>query len=77
MLSLITILFVIFLIYQTIDYLKPKHVEYFQMLMPITYTYMDQPFFTNTVIKNTYYRNAKFNIDIDGLSTESKTKMNF
>jgi hypothetical protein len=77
MLSLITVLFGIFLIYQIMDYSKFKYVEDFQMLMPIKYPYMDQPFFTNTVVKNTYYRNAKFHIDIDGLSMKSKMKMNF
>jgi hypothetical protein len=77
MLSLITVLFGIFLIYQIIDYLKPKYVEGYQMIMPIKYTFMTQPFFTNTVKKNTYYRNAKFNIDIDGLSMESTTKTNY
>ena len=84
MLSLITIinvLFGTFLIYQTTQYLKVKHVENYQMIMPIKYPFMTQPFFTNTVIKNkptnTYYRNAKFHIDIDGLSTESKMEMNF
>jgi len=80
MLTLITIinfLFGIFLIYQIIYHLKPKYVEDFQMVMPIKYTYMTQPFFTNTVVKNTYYRNAKYNIDIDGLSVESKLKTKF
>ena len=73
----INILFGIFLICQIIDCLTPKHVEDFQMLMPITYTYMTQPMFTNTVVKNTYYRDAKYHVDIDGLSVESKMKTNF
>jgi hypothetical protein len=77
MLSLITVLFGIFLIYQIMEHLNSTRVEDFQMLMPIQYPYMDQPFFTNTVVKNTYYRNAKFHIDIDGLSMKSKMKMNF
>ena len=81
MLSLITVLFGAFLIYQIIDYLKQKHVENFQMLMPIKYPFMSQPFFTNTVKKNTpvntYYRNAKFHIDIDSLSVESKLETKF
>lgn len=80
MLTLITIinfLFGIFLIYQIIDNFNPKYVEDFQMLMPIKYPFMSQPFFTNTVVKNTYYRDAKFHIDIDGLSMKSKMKMNF
>ena len=77
MLSIITVLFGIFLMYQIMEHLKPNRLEDFQMLMPIQFTYMDQPGFTNTVVKNTYYRNAKFNIDIDGLSMESKTKMNY
>ena len=80
MLSLITIInfwFGIFLSYQIITHLTSNHVEDFQMLMPIQFPYMFQPFFTNTVVKNTYYRNAKYHIDIDGLSMKSKTKMNF
>jgi hypothetical protein len=80
MLSLITIinlLFGIFLIYQIMEYLKSKHVEDFQMLMPIQFPYMDQPFFTNTVVKNTYYRHAKYHIDIDGHSMKSKLKIHF
>jgi hypothetical protein len=84
MLTLITIinfLFGIFLIYQIIDNFNPKYVEDFQMLMPIKYPFMSQPFFTNTVIKNTpvntYYRNAKFHIDIYSLSVESKLETKF
>ena len=77
MLSIITVLFGIFLMYQIMEYLKSTHVENFQMLMPIQYPYMDQPFFTNTVVKNTYYRNAKFHIDVDGLSMKSKLKIKF
>jgi hypothetical protein len=80
MLSLITIInfwFGIFLIYQIMEVFNSNCVEEFQMIMPIQYPYMFQPFFTNTVIKNTYYRNAKFNIDIDGLSMESTTKTNY
>ena len=84
MLTLITIfniLFGIFLIYQIIDHFKPKYVEDFQMVMPIKYTYATKPFFTNTVEKNTpvntYYRDAKYNIDIDGLSVESTLKTKF
>jgi hypothetical protein len=80
MLSLITIInfwFGIFLIYQIMFHLKSNRKEDFQMLMPIQFPYMDQPFFTNTVVKNTYYRNAKYHSDIDGLSMKSKIKMNF
>jgi hypothetical protein len=79
--TMINFLFGIFLIYQIMDYLKPTHVETFQMLMPIKYTYADQPLFTKTVKinkpTNTYYRNAKFHIDIDSLSMESKMKIAF
>jgi len=77
LLTIINFLFGIFLIYQIIDYLKPKYVEGYQMVMPIKFTYEDQPFFTKTTKKNTYYRNAKYHIDIDGLSVESKMKMKF
>lgn len=81
LLTIINLLFGIFLIYQIIDHFKPNYVEDFQMLMPIKYTYADQPLFTNTVEKNTpvntYYRNAKFHIDIDSLSVESKLETKF
>jgi hypothetical protein len=81
MLSFITVLFGIFLIYLIIDHLKPKYVEGYQMVMPIKFTYAGEPYFTHKVEinkpVNTYYRDAKFNIDIDGLSMEPKMTMNF
>ena len=84
MLSLITILnifFCLFIFYQLGELLIKKNSESFMTIMPVQYKYETQPFFTKTknVNKptNTYYRNAKFNIDIEGHSMESETKTNY
>jgi hypothetical protein len=78
---MINFVFGIFLIYQIIynirNYLKPTYVENYQAILPIQYPFMSQLFFTNTVVKNTYYRDAKFTIDIDGLSQESTSKIEY
>lgn len=84
MLSLITILnllFGAFIIYQLGELFIKKNIEPFMSIMPIQYPYEFQPFFTKTKIvnkpTNTYYRNAKFNIDIEGHSMESEMKTNY
>jgi hypothetical protein len=84
MLSLITIislLFSILLIYQIGEvFLKKKIKEGILSIQPLQLPYIAQPGATNFVPKtqpvNTYYRNAKFNIDIQGHSLHSTLKVN-
>jgi hypothetical protein len=89
MLSMITIIclfFSILLIYQigevflTKNLKKRRFKEYFQSVLPLQMPYASQPGATNFAPKtkpvNTYYRNAKFNIDIQGHSVESELKVN-
>ena len=84
MLSLITIIsffFSILLIYQIIHHFSERRFkEYFQAVLPLQLPYASQAGATNfdpkTKPVNTYYRNAKFNIDIQGHSLHSTLKVN-
>ena len=84
MLSMITIIclfFSILLIYKIIHIFSERRFkEHFQSVLPLQLPYASQPGATNFAPKtkpvNTYYRNAKFNIDIQGHSVESELKVN-
>jgi hypothetical protein len=85
MLSLITIIclfFSILIIYQIVEvfFTKRRFKESFLSVQPLNLPYIAQPGATNFAPKtkpvNTYYRNAKFNIDIQGHSVESELKVN-
>ncbi len=84
MLSLITIislLFSILLIYQIGEvFFKKKIKEGILSIQPLQLPYASQIGATNfdpkTKPVNTYYRNAKFNIDIQGHSLHSTLKVN-
>lgn len=85
MLSFITIIslfFSILLIYQIgeVFFMKRRFKEYFQAVLPLQLPYASQAGATNfdpkTKPVNTYYRNAKFNIDIQGHSLHSTLKVN-
>ena len=84
MLSLITIislLFSILLIYQIGEvFFKKKIKEGILSIQPLQLPYVSQIGATNfdpkTKPVNTYYRNAKFNIDIQGHSLHSTLKVN-
>jgi hypothetical protein len=59
---------------------KRRFKESFLSVQPLNLPYIAQPGATNFAPKtkpvNTYYRNAKFNIDIQGHSVESELKVN-
>jgi hypothetical protein len=84
MLSLITIIclfFSILIIYQILEvFFKKKIKEGILSIQPLQLPYASQIGATNfdpkTKPVNTYYRNAKFNIDIQGHSLHSELKVN-
>jgi hypothetical protein len=85
MLSLITIIsffFSILLIYQISEvfFMKRSFKEGILSIQPLQLPYASQIGATNfdpkTKPVNTYYRNAKFNIDIQGHSLHSTLKVN-